>query len=283
MTPVRTPPQVTSPGEDIDVTQPNATTPTTSGGREQLLSRAFVSLADSLVDDYDVIDLLDRLVGYSVELLAADAAGLMLADSQGQLRAAASSSESAEEIELLQLHAEEGPCVDCFRTATPVSVPDLADAGRRWPRFVAAIGQHGTYASVHSVPLRLRGEALGALNLLHRTPGALPADDLALVQALADIATIAILSQRAIQRRDVVTEQLQTALDSRVIIEQAKGVLAQHSGIGMQEAFEMLRGYVRARNLPLRKVAGLLATRQLDPRVITSYAIQAREPAPPDH
>ena len=277
--------QVTSPSEDTDMSQPDLSRPeitstTTIGGREKQLSRAFVALADSLVDDYDVIDLLDRLVGYSVDLLAADAAGLMLADGQGQLRAVASSSESADEMELLQLQAEEGPCVECFRTAAPVSVSDLADAAGRWPRFAAAIGQRGTYASVHSVPLRLRGEAIGALNLLHRTPGALPAEDLALAQALADIATIAILSQRAIHRREVLTEQLQTALNSRVIIEQAKGALAQHAGISMQDAFEMLRGYVRARNLPLAQVAQLIARRELDPTVITSAVIQSRAPEP---
>ena len=247
---------------------------TAGAGRELLVSRAFVSLADSLVDDYDMIDLLDQLVGYSVELLAAEAAGLMLADGQGQLHAVASSSESADLMELLQLQAEEGPCLDCFHTGAPVSAPDLSEHAARWPRFVAAVGEHGGFASIHSVPLRLRGQAIGALNLLHRAPAALPEVDLALAQALADIATIAILSERAVRRGEVVAEQLQTALNSRVIIEQAKGVLAQHSGLAMDEAFEMLRGYVRARNLPLSKVARLLAERTLDPTVITSYATQ---------
>jgi GAF domain-containing protein len=144
-----------------------------------MVSRAFVSLADTLVDDYDVIDMLDRLVHYSVELLAADAAGLLLAEPSGQLHLAAASSEDAGLMELMQLQANQGPCMDCYTTKTPVSVPDMSTARDRWPRFVAALTEQGVYSSVHAIPLRLRGEAIGALNLLHRTPGPLPADDLA--------------------------------------------------------------------------------------------------------
>jgi GAF domain-containing protein len=235
-----------------------------------------VSLADSLVDGYDVIDLLDRLAVYSVDLLAAEAAGLMLADDRGQLRAVASSDESADVMELLQLQAGEGPCLDCFHTATPVNVPELTESAKLWPRFVAAVAEHGAYASIHSVPLRLRGEAVGVLSLLRRTPGALPDEDLALAQALADIATIAILAERSVRRHVVLTEQLQTALNSRVSIEQAKGVLAQHAGLSMDDAFELLLGYARARNLPLAQVAQLIARRVLDPTVITSYATGSR-------
>jgi transcriptional regulator with GAF, ATPase, and Fis domain len=239
------------------------------GGRERLISRAFVALADTLVDDYDVIDLLDRLVGYSVALLDADAAGIMLADTRRQLHAVAASSEDAALMELLQLQAEQGPCVECFHSAAPVSAPDLTEATTRWPRFVAAARAWGAFASVHALPLRLRGQAIGALNLLHRTPGSLPEDDLALGQTLADIATIGILQERAIRRTEVVNEQLQTALRSRVIIEQAKGVLAQHSGLAMDEAFNQLRGYVRAHNLRLADVAGQIATGQLDPNALS--------------
>ena len=246
------------------------------GGRERLVSRAFVALADTLVDDYDIIDLLDHLVAYSVELLEADAAGIMLADPRGELHAVAASSEDAELMELLQLQAEQGPCVDCYRTAAPVGVADLTQAGDRWPRFVAAVAQQGAFASVHAVPLRLRGQAIGALNLLHRTPGSLPQDDIALGQALADIATIGILQERAIRRGEVVNEQLQTALNSRVIIEQAKGVLSHHLGLSTDEAFNRLRGYVRGRNLRLADVARLLATRQLDPRMLDTPTPQPR-------
>jgi GAF domain-containing protein len=239
-------------------------------GREQRVSRAFVALADTLVDDYDVIDLLDRLVGFSVELLAADAAGIVLGDARGQLRAVAASSEAAEVMELLQLQSDQGPCLDCVHTAAPVSVPDLAEAVDRWPAFVAALAERGSFRSVHALPLRLRGEAIGALNLFHGQPGSLPHADLALGQALADVATIGILQERAIRRSEVLNEQLQTALHSRVVIEQAKGVLAQYAGLDLDEAFDRLRRYARGLNLRLADVAGDIARGGLDPAVVVA-------------
>ncbi len=240
------------------------------GGREQRVSRAFVALADTLVDDYDVIDLLDRLVGFSVELLAADAAGIVLGDARGQLRAVAASSEAAEVMELLQLQSEQGPCLDCVRTAAPVSVPDLADTVDRWPAFVAALAERGSFRSVHALPLRLRGEAIGALNLFHAQPGSLPDADLALGQALADVATIGILQERAIRRSEVLNEQLQTALHSRVVIEQAKGVLAQYAGLDLDKAFDRLRRYARGLNLRLADVARDIARGRLDPGAVVA-------------
>ncbi|WP_344419398.1 GAF and ANTAR domain-containing protein [Pseudonocardia ailaonensis] len=240
-----------------------------AGRRERQVAGAFVELADTLVDDYDMIDLLDRLVGHSLRLLGADAAAIMLVDAGGGLRTVAASSEDAELMELLQLQAGEGPCVDCVRTATAVTVTDLSDTDR-WPRFVAAASARGTFRSVHALPLRLRGEAMGAMNLLHHTPGPLPPEDLALGQALADVATIGILAERAVRRGEVVTEQLQNALNSRVVIEQAKGVVAQHSGVAMEEAFEQLRRYSRRSNRRLAEVAGDVVTRRLDPRVLAA-------------
>jgi GAF domain-containing protein len=224
-------------------------------GREQLLSRAFVGLADTLVDDYDIIELLDRLVSYSVELLAADAAGILLADSQRTLQVAACSREDANVMELLQLQADEGPCPECFSTGAPVSIPDLTDAAGRWPVFVAAVAERGAYRSVHALPLRLRSETIGTMNLFHGQPGALPDGDLMLGQALADVATIGIMSKRAIRHSKVLTEQLQTALNHRVIIEQAKGVLAHHGGLSMNAAFDRLRRYARTHNARLSEVA----------------------------
>ena len=236
--------------------------------REQVVSRAFVALADTLVDDYDIIDLLDQLIAHSVTLLAADAAGIMLGDPHRQLRTAAASSDDAELMELLQLQNEQGPCMDCYRTSAPVSVPDLARA-TQWPAFTAAVMEAGPFRSVHALPLRLRGEAIGALNLFHRTPGPLPPADLALGQALADVATIGILQERAIRRGEVLNEQLQTALTSRVVVEQAKGVLAQRHGISMDAAFDQLRRYARTRNQRLADVARQLATSKLDPAIVT--------------
>jgi GAF domain-containing protein len=243
--------------------------------REQIVSRAFVALADTLVDDYDIIDLLDQLIAHSVTLLAADAAGIMLGDPHRQLRVVAASSEDAELMELLQLQNEQGPCMDCYRTSAPVSVPDLARA-TQWPAFTTAVAQAGAFRSVHALPLRLRGEAIGALNLFHHTPGPLPPADLALGQALADVATIGILQERAIRRGEVINEQLQTALTSRVVVEQAKGVLAQHHWISMDLAFDQLRRYARAHNLRLADVARQLATSKLDPAIITPASTSVR-------
>jgi GAF domain-containing protein len=245
-------------------------------GCEQLLSRAFVGLADTMVDDYDIIDLLDRLVGYCVELLAADAAGILLADSQGDLRVVASSQEDAEVMELLQLQADQGPCVECFRTGAAVSVADLVDAAGRWPVFVAVVAEREAYRSVHALPLRLRGEAIGALNLFHRQPGVLPDADLAVGQALADVATIGILQERAIRRGEVVTEQLQAALNSRVIIEQAKGVLAQHGHLSMDAAFDRLRRYARTHNARLSEVARKVVETNLATDVLSTPAVRSR-------
>ena len=146
-------------------------------------------------------------------------------------------------MELLQLQSDEGPCLEAYRNVTQVRTPDLSQVADRWPRFVEAAARAGAFASVHAIPMRLRGQAIGALNLFHRTAGPLPEADLALGQALADVATIGILQERAIRRGEVLNEQLQTALNSRVIIEQAKGVIAQHLGVGMDAAFDRLRRY----------------------------------------
>jgi GAF domain-containing protein len=241
----------------------------TQPDREQAVSRAFVALADTLVDDYDIIDMLDQLVTHSVALLAADAAAIMLGDAHHHLRVVAASNDDAELMELLQLQNEQGPCLDCYHTATPVSVPDLT-LDHRWPNFTAAVARTGSFRSVHALPLRLRGQSIGALNLFHQSPGPLPEADLALGQALADVATIGILQEQAIRRSEVVTEQLQTALNSRVVIEQAKGVLAQHHDLTMDVAFDRLRRYARNHNLRLAEVARQIAGGQLDPATITT-------------
>lgn len=237
----------------------------TGQSRERQASRALVSLADTLVADYDVIELLDRLVGYSISLLSAEAAAIVLADSRQVMRVMAASNEDAEFMELMQLQNDEGPCLDCYRTALAVSVPDLAEIEQRWPRFAAAIAERPTFRSVHALPLRLRGESIGALNLFRVQVGGLSAADVDLAQALADVATIGILQERAIRRVEVVNEQLQAALNSRVVIEQAKGVIAQYSGVDMNVAFDHLRGHARHTNQRLADIARMVVERQLSP------------------
>jgi GAF domain-containing protein len=221
--------------------------------RARALAEAFVILADTLVADYDVIDLLDRLSNECVALLPVDAAGLLLSDQRGALQVVSSSAEQAHLMDLLQVQTREGPCLDCFRSSRQVTAPDLSADGR-WPRFAVHAQQAG-YRAVHALPLRLRSETIGALNLFGVRPGPLSLDDLRIGQALADVATISILQERAIHRRDVLAEQLQAALNSRVIIEQAKGVLAERGRLDPSEAFALLRSQARSNNVRLSDLA----------------------------
>jgi GAF domain-containing protein len=221
--------------------------------RDQALAKAFVTLADTLVADYDVIDVLHQLTLECVALLRVDAAGLLLSDQRGTLQITAASTERARVVELFQLQSDEGPCLDCFRTSRPIAAPDLRETSD-WPRFSAHTLESG-YRSVHALPMRLRNETIGALNLFRVEPGALEPEELHIAQALADVATIGILQERSIRRREVVAEQLQVALNSRVIIEQAKGVLAERGQLDMNRAFQLIRGYARSTNQLLSVVA----------------------------
>ena len=219
-----------------------------------LLSDTFVDLADTMVADFDVIDFLHLLTDRSVALLAASAAGVVLADPRGELRVAAASSEEAGLLELFQLQNDQGPCLECFRTGRPVTAPDLAGPDRRWPRFADAAARAG-FAAVEALPMRLRDQVIGALNLFRAEPGPLDPADRRIAQALADVATIGLLHERNVRRRETVAEQLQAALNSRVIIEQAKGKLAERLGLDMDRAFTMLRDHARTTNQRLTDVA----------------------------
>ena len=220
----------------------------------ELLSDTFVDLADTMVDDFDVIDFLHMLTDRSVRLLSVSAAGVVLADPRGELRVAAASSEAVGLIELFQIQNDQGPCLDCFRTGRPVSAADLAGPGQRWPRFAAAATRAGFF-TVDALPMRLRDQVIGALNLFSARTGPLSPADLRIGQALADVATIGLLQERNVRRAETLAEQLQAALNSRVVIEQAKGKLAERTGLDMDRAFTLLRQQARDTNQGLTDVA----------------------------
>jgi GAF domain-containing protein len=241
----------------------------TANSREAQLSAAFVKLADTLVTDFDVVDLLHWLVEECTRILDTEAGGLLLVDAVGVLQLIASTSEEAQLVEVLQLAAGEGPCLDCFRTGTAVTVGDMQVNAGKWPKFSAEAIKQG-FLSVHATPLRLRGQIIGTMNLFSTHTGELNSADIAVAQALADVATIGILQERTIKSSSIVTAQLQHALDSRILIEQAKGVLAATSGMSMNDAFIAIRAHARNNNLTLAKVANGIIARTLDVTTSTS-------------
>ena len=220
----------------------------------ELLSDTFVDLADTMIADFDVIDFLHMLTDRSVRLLSVAAAGVMLADPRGRLRVAAASSEAAQVIELFQIQDDQGPCLDCCRTGQPVSGINLAGPAQRWPRFAAAATQAG-FGAVHALPMRLRDQVIGALNLFGTGTTPMGQEELRVGQALADVATIGLLQERNVRRAETLAEQLQVALNSRVVIEQAKGVVAERLRLGMDQAFHLLRDHARDTNQRLTDVA----------------------------
>ncbi|MEU4326699.1 GAF and ANTAR domain-containing protein [Nonomuraea dietziae] len=230
---------------------------------ERRMAETFVELADTLVVGFDVIDLLHTLTERCVELLDVDAAGILLADQRGTLKLVAASTEQARLLELFQLQDEEGPCLDCHRTGSLVDCPDLSAMPQRWPRFTVVARAQG-FAAVIAVPMRLRDEVVGAMNLFRFEPGDLPPGSARMAQALADIATISILHERALTQRGVLVEQLQSALNSRIVIEQAKGILAERGQITVEAAFLHMRAHARANNRGLSEIARAIADRTLD-------------------
>jgi GAF domain-containing protein len=220
----------------------------------QRLARAFVELADTLVESFDPVEFLQLLTDRCVELLAADAAGLLLADGRGALRWMAVSPEGGRLLELVELEGHEGPCLDCLTTGQALPNIDLDTAHERWPVFAPAAVQAG-FAVSHALPMRLRGHVVGALNLFSDRQHRWDDEHLAVGQAMADVATIGLLQERAVREQTVLARQLQSALDSRVLIEQAKGVLAARAGISVSEAFARMRTHARATGLTLTAVA----------------------------
>ena len=239
--------------------------------KQTLFTRALVELADTLVADFDVVELLTRLADRCVDVLDVGAAGLMLAGPDGELRVMASSSEAMRVLELFELQSEEGPCLDCYRSGKPVMNKNLAVANSRWPRFAAEALAAG-FRSVHALPMHLRGTVLGALNLFHLEAGEMQSDDVEAAQALADVATIAILQHRATLEAQVVNQQLQNALNSRVVIEQAKGMVAERQNLNMEQAFSALRNYARNHNLRLVDVAQAVISGSLPASAFDRFA-----------
>jgi GAF domain-containing protein len=237
--------------------------------REQELLAAFIEFADTIVDEYDVVEFLHRLAARCVELVDASEAGIMLADRDGTLHYVASSSERMRLIELFELQHDEGPCLDAFRDGAAVHIALSAEAVTLWPRF-APHAQEVGFASVSALPMRLRTEVIGALNIFSAQPEPLGAEDQQVAQALADIATIGILQERAVNDARVVTSQLETALESRIVIEQAKGIVAERSHVSIDTAFTLLRTYARAHNALLSQTASEIIDGGLSTDALTS-------------
>src|SRR4051812_4377737 len=244
--------------------------------REQRLAEVCVELADTLVEEFDVIDLLQTLTERCVELVDTDAAGLMLDDQRGNLRLLAHTHESARLLELFELQSDEGPCLDCFATGQVIANIDLATAADRWPVFSRAARDVG-FGTSHAVPLRLRRQVIGALNLFSTGRRPLGDGQLAVVQGLADIATIGLLHERAVHDQVVLSEQLQTALHSRILIQQAKGVLSARAATSVAEAFRLMRTYARRTGNPLTSVANAVITGSLGAAELGQDAPQQRQ------
>lgn len=240
--------------------------------RESLLAATFVVLADTLVEEFDLVEFLSVLSVRCVELFEAEAAGVMLAAPGGTLTLVASSSERMRLIEVFELQGNEGPCPDCYRTGQAVTETDL-ETTSRWPTFTPEALRVG-FRAVNAVPLHLRGQVIGALNLFRTESGAIPEDDLRAAQALADVATLSILQHRLKNDQHLLTEQLEGALHSRVVIEQAKGMLAERAQVDIDEAFSLLRRYARSHNRHLSHVAREIIDGTLATTALTTTASQ---------
>ena len=233
------------------------------------LADVFVGVADTLVADFDVIEFLHTVAGHATEMTGARAAGMMLSDLEGGLHYMGASDESTRLLELFQIGHQEGPCIDCYRTGVPVLEVDLTTATSRWPAFAQQALDSGV-TSVHAFPMRLRHQVIGALNIFGAEPLALDPEEARVVQALADIATIAIIQERLIHQAELLTEQLQFALNSRVVIEQAKGAIARSLGVPVAEAFDLMRAHARRERIGLTDLARHIVESPEGPHLLRS-------------
>jgi GAF domain-containing protein len=237
-------------------------------GGEAVLARAFVRLADTLASDFDIVDFLQGLSADSVEILGAEAAGVMLADPRGGLRVIASSDERMRLLELFELQGAQGPCLDAFSTGRAVQA-SAADSRIRWPAFAPHASDAG-FRIMCAVPLRVRTDVIGALNLFRGTDEPFTDAEMDIAQAMGEMAAIGLIQERALRERTLLTEQLQAALTSRVVIEQAKGMLAEYLTMTVDDAFQLLRNHARERNRKLSDVASDVVNRKIQSAALTT-------------
>jgi len=229
--------------------------------RERLLARAFVRLADTLADEFDIVEFLQGLSADSVEIIGAGAASVMLADARGELRLVASSEERMRLLELFEIQSAQGPCLDAFGTGRAVQASG-AETHARWPAFAPRASEAGFHA-LCAVPMKAHAAIIGALNLFRGSDQPFSDADLEIARAMAQVATIALIQERAIRERSMLAGQLQAALRSRIVIEQAKGMLAEHLSTTVDEAFQLLNRYARDHNRRLTEVARDVADRKI--------------------
>ncbi|MCC6497463.1 MAG: GAF and ANTAR domain-containing protein [Propionibacteriaceae bacterium] len=231
---------------------------------DEVLFATLIELADTTTTGFDLVSMADRLVGACVEVLGVKAAGIMLADQRRSLRVFASTNEETRMLELLELQNNDGPCLEAFHTGTVVAGVDLARLTTRWPHFAAAALSAGI-RTAYAVPMRLRDQTIGALNLFQAGTEPLSVHDMNVARVMADMAAIGIVNHWSIRQQEVLAQQLQSALNTRVIIEQAKGVLAEREGLSMGEAFEFLRSTARATQRPIAELATDMVTKRTAP------------------
>jgi GAF domain-containing protein len=242
-------------------------------GREAALARAFVRLANTLASDFDIVDFLQGLAADSVEILGAEAAGVMLTDARGGLRLIASSDERMRLLELFELQGAQGPCLDAFSTGLPLQA-SAASSRIRWPAFAPHASDSG-FQMMCAVPLRVRTDVIGAMNLFRATDEPFTDDEMDIAQAMAEMAAIGLIQERALRERSLLTEQLYATLISRVVIEQAKGMLAEYLKMTVDDAFQLLRSYTRDRNRKLSDVARDVVDRKIPSTTLTTRPGQA--------
>ncbi|MFE0101295.1 GAF and ANTAR domain-containing protein [Streptomyces sp. NPDC059009] len=240
--------------------------------REQQLAEAFVGLADTLADDFDPVVLLDQLARHCVTLIGAAETGIMMATARGSLRTMAVSDDGAALFELFRLQADEGPCLDCYRTGEPVNATDLGESTDRWPQL-APLAVRAGYRAAHALPLRADHQVIGAVNLLLESPGGLPDAELRLAQALADVAALALIHYRPepVRPTDILT-RVQSTLSAKAAVETATGMLAQHGDLGLAQAHQALRTYCRTNGGRLVDAAQALIRGDLDPATVLAAA-----------